>query len=263
AKPDGSVRHIINGIATAQKMDLANERCIYDDAVPAYRALAQEALESTSKAGPEPSMGPLREMHQLTCAGKITNIICHDQDRSIEIEAELVDEKVFQKVRRGLYRMVSHSGTYSYRRCENDNSDIRGSGNGCDRCGRDVVVNYGLKRLAEISLVDSGALPEANITYVKVDGAAELIKAKGDLMTDRQRRHERISLTEHLHDAHEACEKGGVPGHVKCDIAKARDTAEAWFAAEYPDTASGSSIASGGTGPTKSVTPIDRGKWHQ
>lgn len=173
---DGSVVHVMYGVATAEKPDRDNEVAVFDDIAEEYRRWSVEAYDSTTAAGQEPSLGNLRIQHSLAVAGKVIGIDYDRQRKEIRVKSTPKDEQVWSEVLRGIWRGYSHAGSYKFRRCSVCNSDVKGKGNWCDHCHTSGnPIRYSAV-LAELSIVDSPALREAAFEYVKSDGSHEMRK---------------------------------------------------------------------------------------
>jgi hypothetical protein len=98
------------------------------------------------------SFGNLRSMHQNISAGRLTDIHFDDDARRIEVVAEVVDDKEWEKVCKGVYTGFSFGGSY----------------------GRQWIDDQGMKRYTaiptELSLGDYPAIPTAHFTMVKIGG---------------------------------------------------------------------------------------------
>jgi hypothetical protein len=77
----------------------------------------------------------------------------------------------------GFLTGYSQGGSYAWRKCEacGGNLPLQQGANFCEACGELVAVRYGLKRLAEVSYVDSPAIGEG-FEHVKAGGSLEIIK---------------------------------------------------------------------------------------
>ncbi len=98
------------------------------------------------------SFGNLRAMHQNVSAGRLTDIRFDDAAKKIEVVAEVVDDKEWEKVCKGVYTGFSFGGSY----------------------GRKWIDDQGNKRYTavptELSLGDYPAIPTAHFTMVKIGG---------------------------------------------------------------------------------------------
>ena len=174
---DGSVMHVMYGIATAEKPDRDGEIADFADMSEEYRKWSQEAYSSTTAAGQEPSLGNLRIQHDVhQVAGKVIGIDYDRQRKEIRVKSTPKDEQIWSEVLRGIWRGYSHAGSYKFRRCSACNSDVRGKDNWCERCQTSENPILYSAVLSELSIVDSPALREAAFEYVKADGSHEMRK---------------------------------------------------------------------------------------
>jgi len=156
--------HMAYGLVTCEDVDSDGERCIYDDpskpmdAKRAYKVWSEECLKSTTAAGQDPSLGNIRQMHQLLLGGKAVKIDFDDAAKQIFIGVEPADDDVWQKIKKGMYRGFSQGGNYAWR-------DPAGS----------TPRNYA-PVIGEVSLVDNPSLKAATFQHVKADGSMELVK---------------------------------------------------------------------------------------
>jgi hypothetical protein len=165
-------RHKVYGLVTAERVDKDNERCLYEPTKDAYKRWSAEASASTSMAGQEVSLGNVRWEHSLEVAGKATKLDYDDPAKAIYMEAEPMNDEIWDRIRRGFARGFSHSGSYGSRRCSECHMDIP-KGNYCMSCMKTVTVDYSVGNLTEVSFVDSPCLGDAVYTYVKADGTEE------------------------------------------------------------------------------------------
>jgi phage head maturation protease len=130
---DGTIK--VYGIASTGARDHAGE-IVTPDAMKA-------ALPDYAK------YPALREMHQASAAGRVTDAYV-DDDGATQIEAHVVDPIAITKVKTGVYGGFSIGGKVTKRDPED----------------RTIITGI---RLAEISLVDSPANPEATLNMWKAD----------------------------------------------------------------------------------------------
>ena len=148
---DGSV--VFEAIATSEALDTQNEIVQYEASVKAFG----EWTEAFIKATDGQSLGNIRAMHQPIAAGKAIAWSADDRRRQISLTGKVVDADSARKVRERVYTGLS----------------IAAPGPSVTRVTRDldgrkvgVITDY---RLAEVSLVDKPANPEAIVTMVKRD----------------------------------------------------------------------------------------------
>lgn len=164
---DGSLN--VYGIVTAEQPDLDNEVCDYAGTKPFYQAKVASTFKLTSGIeGMEPSIMPMREMHQLIAIGAGRTIDFDDVNKTIRMGFNVVDPVAIQKFKKGVLIGFSQGGAY---------------------VGALVAdpVHKGCKRYvadpAEVSGVDSPCLPAAlvesmkgrTVTLAKADGTTEAV----------------------------------------------------------------------------------------
>lgn len=159
---DGTLH--VYGLVTAEQPDRDKEVCDYAKTKPYYKATVDEMLKATDVPGMEPSIMPLREMHQLKAVGKGISIDFDDVAKTISMGFEVVDPEACRKVKKGVLPAFSQGGNYV--EIYKDPTYA-----GCKR----YVADPG-----EVSLVDRGCLPAALISEIKQAGAQfEYHKANG------------------------------------------------------------------------------------
>lgn len=147
-QPDGSVE--IWGRAADETPDGARE--IFDYA--ASKPLIQAWSEDIYQASGGQSRGNVRAMHAMVAAGKLTELNFLDEDRAVEVVAQVVDPGEAAKVREGVYTGFSWGGRYAKKWQDGD------------------FVRYAAQP-HELSLVDNPAIKTARFTLVKADGSVE------------------------------------------------------------------------------------------
>lgn len=173
-KPDGT--HEVWGIATLEQPDSDNEICCYETAVPVYQAWSSKALKRTSGNGQEPSLGNLRVQHGSEVGGKVTKLEFKDSEKEIWLGSEPIDSMV-TPLKKGMYTGYSQGGSYAWRSCADCDSPMpmEQGNNYCKSCKKTVPVMYGLKRISEVSYVDSPAIG-IGFQSVKANGSCEMVK---------------------------------------------------------------------------------------
>lgn len=174
-QPDGNV--MVWGIATHERPDSDNEVCDYDAAKTAYQAWSLAAVQRTSGAGQEISLGPIRYQHSTEPAGKATKITYDDANRAIWLGSVPISDDIRQQLQQGFLTGYSQGGSYAWRKCTgcDKNLTLQQGNNFCPNCKKTVPVRFGLKRLAEVSYVDSPATGQG-FEYVKSDGTSRFVK---------------------------------------------------------------------------------------
>lgn len=165
------------GVSTWEKPDSDSEICDYETAVPVYQAWSGKALKRTTKAGQEPSLGNVRIQHGSDVGGKVTKITFDDGAKEIWLGSEPKDDQIRKELKEGFYTGYSQGGSYAWRACDKCETPLPLSQgqNYCPNCDGYVTVRYGLKRLAEVSYVDSPAIGEG-FEHVKANGSREILK---------------------------------------------------------------------------------------
>jgi hypothetical protein len=147
-------QRLVYGIATAEVPDRDGEICDYQESKPHFQAWS----ESVQKDSQGKSKGNLREMHQLSAVGTLSQIQFNDTAKQIEICAQITDDAAWKKVKTGTYVGFSVGGRYS-RRWQDAGTNLT----------RYAAIP------AEISLVDRPCVPNATISMVKADGSVQEI----------------------------------------------------------------------------------------
>lgn len=165
------------GVATWEEPDSDREVCDYETAVPVYQAWSSAAIKRTKKAGQAISMGPIRVQHGMTVGGKATKLEFKDDAKEIWLGSEPVNDEIHDQLKGGFLTGYSQGGSYAWRECDDCKSPMvmQQGNNFCDKCGKNVIVRYGLKRLAEVSYVDSPATGEG-FESVKANGSCSIVK---------------------------------------------------------------------------------------
>jgi hypothetical protein len=165
------------GVSTWEQPDSDQEICDYETAVPVYQAWSKKAFDRTSRAGQEPSLGNIRLQHGMEVGGKATKLEFDDKAKEIWLGSEPRNDEIRDELKKGFYTGYSQGGSYAWRACGNCEGQMpmKQGANWCETCGKDVTVRYGLKRLAEVSYVDSPATGEG-FEHVKANGSVEILK---------------------------------------------------------------------------------------
>lgn len=165
------------GVATWEQPDSDNELCDYETAKPVYQAWSAKAFKRTSNAGQEPSLGNIRLQHGSEVGGKATKLEFDDKAKEIWLGSEPISDAVHEQLKKGFYTGYSQGGSYAWRACADCEGQMpmQQGYNFCENCGKNVNVRYGLKRIAEVSYVDSPATGEG-FEHVKANGSTEILK---------------------------------------------------------------------------------------
>jgi hypothetical protein len=161
---DGTLN--VFGIVTAEQPDLDQEVCDYEGTKPLYQAKVATMFKLTSSvAGMEPSIMPMREMHQLKAIGAGRTIEFDDTTKTIRMGFNVVDPDAIVKFKKGVLIGFSQGGAYIGEKIPDPVHK------GCMRYIADP---------AEISGVDSPCLPAALVESMK-GRTVTLTKAAGSV----------------------------------------------------------------------------------
>ena len=161
---DGTLN--VFGIVTAEQPDLDNEVCDYEGTKPLYQAKVATMFKLTSAvAGMEPSIMPMREMHQLKAIGAGRTIEFDDATKTIRMGFNVVDPDAIVKFKKGVLIGFSQGGAYVGEKMADPVHK------GCMRYIADP---------AEVSGVDSPCLPGALVESMK-GRTVSLMKSSGVL----------------------------------------------------------------------------------
>lgn len=165
------------GIATWEQPDSDNELCDYETAKQVYQAWSSKAFKRTSNAGQEPSLGNIRLQHGSEVGGKATKLEFDDKAKEVWLGSEPISDAVHDQLKKGMYTGYSQGGSYAWRACADCEGQmpLQQGYNYCQNCEKNVNVRYGLKRIAEVSYVDSPATGEG-FEHVKANGSTEILK---------------------------------------------------------------------------------------
>lgn len=152
-----AARREVWGIVTAEVPDKDDEVCDYAKSKPYYKAVIEEMSKATNGV----NFFPLREMHQLSAAGKCIGFDFKDADREIVMGFKVVDDDAWKKVDEGVYTGFSQGG----RKVGEQTPDPVYKG--CMRYTADP---------SEVSLVDNPCLGVAHFAYVNKVGQVEMRK---------------------------------------------------------------------------------------
>lgn len=186
------------GVATWEKPDSDNEICDFDTAKPVYQTWSAKAFKRTKGAGQEPSLGNIRLQHGSDVGGKATKLEFHDDDKEIWLGSEPINDEVHTALKKGFYTGYSQGGSYAWRACNTCEGQLpmQQGYNYCEHCKKSVAVRYGLKRLAEVSYVDSPAIGEG-FEHVKANGSCEIVKfakrTEGDSKVSKEAKTKRVA----------------------------------------------------------------------
>src|ERR1700688_181097 len=147
-------QRLVYGVATAEVPDRDGEICDYQESKPHFQAWS----ESVQKDSQGKSKGNIREMHQLSAVGTLSQIQFNDAVKQIEICAQITDDAAWKKVKTGTYVGFSVGGRYSRRWQDAGSSLTRYAAIPC-----------------EISLVDRPCVPNATFSMVKADSVEEIL----------------------------------------------------------------------------------------
>lgn len=171
---DGNV--LVWGVATLEAPDLEGEICDYDTAKDAYKAWSLAAAQRTSAAGQQISLGPIRRQHTTEPAGKAVKIQYDDDNKRIMLGSVPISDDIREQLQQGFLTGYSQGGSYGWRKCADCGKSLtlQQANNFCPACKKTVPVLFGLKRLTEVSYVDSPCTGKG-FDYVKSDGSHRFV----------------------------------------------------------------------------------------
>lgn len=143
----------VSGLATAEVVDKEGEIFDYATSKPLFEAWSGEI----SKATDGKSLGNVREMHQPSAVGKLTEISFDDKLKAIGVTAKIVDDAAWAKCLQGVYTGFSIGGKYV-------------------KVWKDGDKRRYTAEPAEVSVVDNPCNPDSHFTAVKADGSTEVRK---------------------------------------------------------------------------------------
>jgi hypothetical protein len=149
--------HTVWGLVTAEVPDKTGEICDYEATKKSYQSWSREALEKTTAAGQDPSLGNIRLMHQLEIAGKATKIEYRDDMKQIWLATTPANDQVWKMIKGGFITGYSQGGDYLWKKQQGRHTRYA------------ATIN-------EVSYVDNPCLGDATFAYVKADGSTELRK---------------------------------------------------------------------------------------
>lgn len=149
-------KRLVYGIATAEVADKANEILDYESSVPHFKAWSAEI----QKASGGKSLGNVREMHENKAVGKLTELTCDDETKTISVCAKVVEESTWQKVLEGVLTGFSIGGDYKKKWKDTTNA----------------LLTRFTAAPSEISMVDNPCVGIATFEYIKADGSTEMRK---------------------------------------------------------------------------------------
>lgn len=152
-----AAKRLIHARAADETPDKAKEIFDYDTSKPNFEAWSKGFEVATNGL----SKGNVRVMHTKTVAGKVTDLLFDDANKSIDVFLKVVDENEWAKVEAGLYTGVSIGGSYAKK-------------------WQDGVNTRYTAMPSEISLVDNPCIPTARFLELqKADGLVEQIALHG------------------------------------------------------------------------------------
>lgn len=150
-------RRLVVGRAAQEIPDRTGEIMDYESAKPAFEAWSTAAEQASGGL----SKGNVRAMHSRHAAGKLVGIDFNDNEKAVDIVAEIVDDGDWQKCLKGVYTGFSIGGGYAKK-------------------WKDGGLTRYTPRLTEISLVDLPCMPTARFAeLVKGDGIVGQIELVG------------------------------------------------------------------------------------
>jgi hypothetical protein len=150
-----TTRREVHGVIASEAKDSAGEVFDYVSSKPFFVAWSEAALQRTTAAGQQASLGNVREQHNSKIvAGKLQDVQYDDTGHRISVIAKIVDGDCWRKVEEGALTGFSIAGSYVKRWPDGG------------------AMRYTAKP-SEVSIVDNPCNPEATFTLVKANGAFE------------------------------------------------------------------------------------------
>lgn len=186
----------VTGVATSERVDKDREIMDYATSKPLFKAWS-EAAQARSNGK---SFGNVREMHTLKASGFLPEpMIFDDQNRSIVVKAEVVDDDTWAKIQKGVLTGFSIAGRVSGTKW-------------VDKAAG--AVRYTVQP-GEISLVDNPCNDDATFFAIKADGSEEVRKFATDVPDEEVQKGlwsvadlaSAISALKWTHDDLEFCEE--------------------------------------------------------
>jgi len=141
-------KRLVYGVIAQEQPDKAGEVFDYASSKPHFQKWSSDAAERTTSAGQPVSYGNVRAQHSNIAAGKLIDIAFDDERKCIPVVAKIVDDNEWKKVMEGVYSGFSIGGKYLRKWPDGANTRYTA-------------------QPAEVSLVDSPAMPSATFTAVK------------------------------------------------------------------------------------------------
>jgi hypothetical protein len=147
-----SEQKLVYGVAASEVPDRQNEILDYESSKPFFQAWSESVRKDSQGA----SLGNVREMHQLSAVGVLSQIQFNDAAKQIEVCVKVTDDSAWQKVLSRTYCGFSIGGRY-------------------EKTWPDGKLTRYIGNPSEISLVDRPAIPDATFQLVKADGSVKEI----------------------------------------------------------------------------------------
>jgi hypothetical protein len=147
-----AAKRLVYGVCAQEERDKSNEIFDYASSKPYFQKWSAAAMERTTKADLPISYGNVRAQHGKIAAGKLVSIEFDDANKCIPVVAKIVDDNEWNKVQEGIYSGFSIGGSYVNKWADGSATRYTASP-------------------AEISLVDSPAMPSAVFSAVKNAGS--------------------------------------------------------------------------------------------
>lgn len=156
-------QRLVYGRATQEVPDAVREVMDYATSKPYFEKWSAAAKARTAQLGPDGlSLGNVREMHEPVAAGKVIDLTFNDLEKAIDIGTYCADDSAWNKILKGVLTGFSVGGSYVKRWPDYQSPSL---------------IRY-TANPAEVSYVDSPAVPTATFTMIKEDGTQELRKAQ-------------------------------------------------------------------------------------
>ena len=144
----------VTGVIANEALDRSGEVFDYASSKPHFEKWSGDIAKATDGK----SVGNVRAMHGNVAAGVLKALNMDDVEKSVSVDAHIVDDNEWKKVQTGTYTGFSIGGSYA-RKWKGD----------------DGLQRYEAKP-CEVSLVDLPCNPDAQFSVIKADGTQEMRK---------------------------------------------------------------------------------------
>ena len=149
-------QRLVYGVAAVEQVDKSKEILDYESSKPYFEKWSADIAKATKGK----SVGNVREMHENSAVGKLTEFLPNDSEKQFEVVAKIIDDQAWEKVAEGVYTGFSIGGEYQRRWEDPEHENVK----------RYTAIP------SEISLVDNPCIPDATFEYIKSTGEGEMRK---------------------------------------------------------------------------------------